>query len=238
MSNPTVLVSGAGGQLGRRVLELLVAAPGARRIIATTRRPEALAAFAARGVEVRRADLDEPAGLAAAFAGADRALLISTDALDRPGRRLAQHRAAIAAFASAGVAHVVYTSALDAPSVGPITADHQGTEAELARSQLDHTILVREPLRVLAVVAIVVVGKSLTAYGVVRLLKQPAKTARTVAAALAQVGEFSFILVGLCVGKGLLPKEGQDLLLAGSLLSIALNPLVLRLAAGRAAASG
>jgi NAD(P)H dehydrogenase (quinone) len=141
MSNPTLLVSGAAGQLGRRVLELLLDAPGARTILATTRRPAALADLAARGVEVRLADFDAPADLPAAFAGAGRALLISTDALDRPGRRIEQHGAAIAALERAGVAHVVYTSAPVAPSLGQISDDHRGTEAALVRSTLDHTIL-------------------------------------------------------------------------------------------------
>ena len=110
MSNSSVLVTGAAGQLGRRVLELLLEAPGAPTLIATTRRPDELAAFAARGVDVRRADFDEPAGLEAAFAGAGRALLISTDSIDRPGRRIEQHAAAIQALERAGARHVVYLS--------------------------------------------------------------------------------------------------------------------------------
>jgi len=141
MSNPTLLVTGAAGHLGRRVLELLLAAPGARTLIATTRRPDELADLAARGVVVRRADFDDPASLDAAFAGADRALLISTDAVDRPGRRVVQHAAAIEALQRAGVAHVAYTSAPVAPSIGAISDDHQATEAALARSTLDYTIL-------------------------------------------------------------------------------------------------
>jgi len=90
----------------------------------------------------------------------------------------------------------------------------------------DPTILTREPLRVLAVLGIVVLGKSLTAFAIVRLLKQPARTALTVSAALAQIGEFSFILVGLGVDHGLLPEEGRSLVLAGALLSITLNPFL------------
>ena len=93
----------------------------------------------------------------------------------------------------------------------------------------DPAILVQEPMRVLAVVAVIVVGKSLATFGIVLLLKQPVRTAATVAAALAQIGEFSFILIGLGVALGLLPKEGQSLVLAGSLLSITANPLVFRL---------
>ena len=97
----------------------------------------------------------------------------------------------------------------------------------------DPAILVQEPLRVLMVLGVIVAGKSLAAFGVVLLLKQPVRTALTVSAALAQIGEFSFILIGLGVALGLLPTEGQSLVLAGSLLSIAMNPLVFRLVVRR-----
>ncbi|BCW90243.1 Putative cation/proton antiporter YbaL [Alphaproteobacteria bacterium SO-S41] len=90
----------------------------------------------------------------------------------------------------------------------------------------DPTILVREPLKVLAVVALIVVGKGVIAYGVVAALRYPAGLGLLVSASLAQVGEFSFILAGLGIGLGLLTGEGRDLILAGSLLSIVLNPLV------------
>ena len=90
----------------------------------------------------------------------------------------------------------------------------------------DPRVLVEEPLRVLATVAVIVVGKSLAAVILVLALRYPVKTALTVAASLAQVGEFSFILVGLGMALDLLPKEGQSLVLAGALISIALNPLL------------
>ena len=90
----------------------------------------------------------------------------------------------------------------------------------------DPSILVREPLAVLAVVVVIVVGKSLAAFGIVLAFGYPASTALTVSASLAQIGEFSFILAGLGVALGLLPPEGRDLILAGALLSITLNPLV------------
>jgi CPA2 family monovalent cation:H+ antiporter-2 len=101
----------------------------------------------------------------------------------------------------------------------------------------DPAILVQEPLRVLAVLGVIVVGKSVATFGIVLLLRQPVRTAVTVAAALAQVGEFSFILIGLGFALGLLPKEGQSLVLAGALLSIAMNPLVFRLVVRRDPAS-
>jgi CPA2 family monovalent cation:H+ antiporter-2 len=90
----------------------------------------------------------------------------------------------------------------------------------------DPSILVREPLAVLAVLAVIILGKSLAALVTVLLLRFPVATALTVSASLAQIGEFSFILAGLGVTTGLLPTEGRDLILAGALLSITLNPLV------------
>jgi CPA2 family monovalent cation:H+ antiporter-2 len=74
-------------------------------------------------------------------------------------------------------------------------------------------------------------GKSLAALGIVLALHHPRNTALTVSAALAQIGEFSFILAGLGVSLGLLPREGQNLIVAGALLSITLNPVVFRVAA-------
>jgi len=92
----------------------------------------------------------------------------------------------------------------------------------------DPAILVRQPLQVLAVVAIIILGKSLAALGIVLGFRQPRDIAFTVAASLAQIGEFSFILAGLGVSLGLLPPEGRGLVLAGALLSITLNPVVFR----------
>ncbi len=89
-------------------------------------------------------------------------------------------------------------------------------------------VLVHQPLHVLAVVAIIVLGKSLAAFAIVLAFRYPLNTALTVSASLAQIGEFSFILAGLGVAFGLLPAEGYSLVLAGALISIALNPLVFR----------
>jgi CPA2 family monovalent cation:H+ antiporter-2 len=89
----------------------------------------------------------------------------------------------------------------------------------------DPMVLVREPLSVLAVLAIIMLGKSLAAFVIVLVFRHPVRTALTVSASLAQIGEFSFILAGLGGALGLLPSEGRDLILAGALLSIALNPL-------------
>lgn len=144
MSN-TLLVTGASGQLGRRVIAHLIQTHKIppQQIIATTRKPEALADLAAQGVVVRRADFEDPASLAAAFAGADRLLLISTDALDRPGRRLEQQLNAVNAAVKARVKHVVYTS-MPRPEPGSPIAfapDHLGTEKALAASPLSWTVL-------------------------------------------------------------------------------------------------
>jgi CPA2 family monovalent cation:H+ antiporter-2 len=93
----------------------------------------------------------------------------------------------------------------------------------------DPSILVREPLEVLAVLAIILVVKSASAFGIVLVLGFPLSTAVLASASLAQIGEFSFILATLGTSLGLLPVEGKDLILAGALLSITLNPMAFRL---------
>ena len=134
-----LLVTGASGQFGQRVIHHLLNTLGVEpsRIVAASRKPAALAVLATRGVKVVTADFDDAASLAAAFAGIDRLLLISTDALDRPGLRLQQHRAAVAAAEKAGVGHVVYTSMPNPKESTVLFApDHAGTEDALAASTL------------------------------------------------------------------------------------------------------
>lgn len=92
----------------------------------------------------------------------------------------------------------------------------------------DPRVLLDQPLRVLAVVSIIMVGKSLAAMALVLALRYPLNTALTVSASLAQIGEFSFILVGMGVSLALLPAEGQSLVLAGALISITLNPFLFK----------
>ncbi|MCJ1886335.1 Kef family K(+) transporter [Pseudomonas sp. LA21] len=87
-------------------------------------------------------------------------------------------------------------------------------------------ILIHEPLPVLATFLVIVFGKSVAAYVIVRMFGHPNSTALTIAASLAQIGEFSFILVGLGVSLHLLPEAGRDLVLAGAILSILVNPLL------------
>jgi NAD(P)H dehydrogenase (quinone) len=132
-------ITGASGQFGQRVLHHLIqtlAVPAAR-IVAATRQPAKLSDWAARGVAVRALDFDQASTFGPAFDDVERALLISTDALDRPGRRLEQHRRAIDGMAAAGVQHVVYTS-MAQPEGSPllIAPDHAGSEQALAASAL------------------------------------------------------------------------------------------------------
>jgi CPA2 family monovalent cation:H+ antiporter-2 len=89
-------------------------------------------------------------------------------------------------------------------------------------------VLISEPLHVLIVLAIIIFGKSLAAFVIVLLFRYPLNTALTVSASLAQIGEFSFILANFGVSLGLLPPEGQSLLLAGAIISIAVNPLLFK----------
>ncbi|HEU6455429.1 MAG TPA: YbaL family putative K(+) efflux transporter [Roseateles sp.] len=90
----------------------------------------------------------------------------------------------------------------------------------------DPSIVLREPLAVLATVATIILGKSLAAFLIVLAFRHPLKTALTVAASLAQIGEFSFILANVGLQMELLPKVGKDLILAGAIISIIVNPFV------------
>lgn len=93
----------------------------------------------------------------------------------------------------------------------------------------DPAILVESPLPVLATLVIIVLGKSVAAYLIVLAFGHPRSTALTIAASLAQIGEFSFILAALGLSLGLLPQEGHDLVLVGAILSILLNPVMFTL---------
>jgi monovalent cation:H+ antiporter-2, CPA2 family len=90
----------------------------------------------------------------------------------------------------------------------------------------DPASILRDPVPVVVTVAIIVLGKSIAAFLIVVAFRKTAGTALTISASLAQIGEFSFILAELGVGLGLMPKEGRDLILAGAIISIILNPLV------------
>jgi NAD(P)H dehydrogenase (quinone) len=139
-------VAGASGQLGTLVVNELIRQraihPG-MALTAITRTPDRHAAWQEQGIDVRFGDYDQPQGLAAAFHGVERLLLISTNTIDGTGRRLEQHRHAIAAARLAGVGHIVYTSFLQ-PEEGKtslLNDDHLATEALLKESGIGHTIL-------------------------------------------------------------------------------------------------
>jgi len=140
--NDVLLVTGAAGKLGGLVVDELLKR-GATKVVAGTREPEKLKALADRGVTVRLVDFDDAASLATAFVGVDRLLIISTDSLEVPGKRIAQHRGAIAAAVKAGVKHIVYTSA---PSVRPsaeggLLDDHFRTETALYELPIGWSVL-------------------------------------------------------------------------------------------------
>ncbi|MBP2236989.1 NAD(P)H dehydrogenase (quinone) [Sinorhizobium kostiense] len=140
----TLLVTGAAGQFGKLVLDALLASgkTNPADIIATSRDVAKLADYAAKGVQTRAADFDDPASLDKAFAGATRILIISTDVLDQPGKRLKQHLAAVEAAKKAGAKHILYTSMANPEgSVIPFAGDHLGTENAIKATGIPHTIL-------------------------------------------------------------------------------------------------
>lgn len=134
-----IAVTGASGQLGRLVMEGLLARVPAENIVAVVRNPAKVADLAARGVVVRTADYAKPETLDAAFAGVDRLLLISSSEV---GGRVPQHRNVIEAAKRAGVGLVAYTSILHADTTPlGLGAEHRETEALLRASGLPHVLL-------------------------------------------------------------------------------------------------
>jgi NAD(P)H dehydrogenase (quinone) len=135
-----IVVTGASGQLGRLVIQSLLArhVPAAQ-IVAAVRQTASVADLAAQGVQVRQADYTQPATLDTAFQGADQVLLISSSEV---GQRTAQHRNVIEAAQRAGVKLLAYTSLLhaDTSPLG-LAAEHQATEALLKASKLPHVLL-------------------------------------------------------------------------------------------------
>jgi NAD(P)H dehydrogenase (quinone) len=138
-----ILVTGAAGHLGRLVIKHLIESQklSPSDIVAGSRDTARLTHLAALGVETRRVDFDDKASLEAAFTGIDRLLIVSTDELGAPGKRLAQHRAAVEAAKSAGVGRIFYTS-MPQPEDSQITfkGDHLGTEQAIKASGLAYTI--------------------------------------------------------------------------------------------------
>lgn len=140
-----ILVTGANGQLGRRIVDHLAARlvthPDAPELAVGVREPGKAQDLAGRGITVRAADFDRPDALAAAFAGVERLVLVSTDG--PKDMRIGQHRNAIRAAQAAGVRHIVYTSFLDADATSPseFAQVHAVTEADLRATGLGLTIL-------------------------------------------------------------------------------------------------
>ena len=132
-----ILVTGAGGQLGRRVVELLLEG-GATQVIAGTRDPSKLSI---PGVEVRKVDFADAAGLDAAFAGVDQVLLISTDVIGEARQKL--QATAVAAAAKAKVKHLLYTSLSNPGEGSPVllAPDHDLTERAIEATGIDYTFL-------------------------------------------------------------------------------------------------
>ncbi|WEX11396.1 SDR family oxidoreductase [Chelativorans sp. AA-79] len=139
-----ILVTGASGHLGRRVLHHLLETEKvpAGRLVATTREPSKLDDLSAKGVAIRAASFDDEAALAKAFEGADRVLVISTDSTDVPGKRIRQHETAVSAAVKAGAGHVAYTSMPKPEPGNPVlfSPDHYRTEQAIEESGLAHTI--------------------------------------------------------------------------------------------------
>ncbi len=138
-----ILVTGASGHLGRLVIKHLIDSQTIQPsdIVAGSRDPAKLADLQALGVEARRVDFDDQASLTAAFAGINRLLIISTDELGMPGKRLTQHTAAVNAAKAAGVSRLFYTS-MPQPDDSLITfsGDHLGTELAIKASGLAYTL--------------------------------------------------------------------------------------------------
>lgn len=140
-SSPKLFVTGAAGQLGGHVIDVLLESVPANAIVAGVRNPDtdAAAALRRKGVDVRVADYTQPDALASAFSGVDRLLLISSS---ETGRRKVQHRNVIDAAKDAGVSLIAYTSILHADS-SPLSLaeEHRDTEAALAESGVPFALL-------------------------------------------------------------------------------------------------
>jgi NAD(P)H dehydrogenase (quinone) len=134
-------VTGAGGHLGGHILdELLARGVKGADIIAISRSPEKLQRFADQGVQLRKGDFDDAAGLVAAFKGIDRLLIVPASDL-RPGIRLPQHKNAVASAKQAGVKHLVYISTVGAHRGQDLFTTHTETELAVFASGLPWTIL-------------------------------------------------------------------------------------------------
>jgi NAD(P)H dehydrogenase (quinone) len=134
-----IVVTAATGHLGRLVIDQLLQKVPASQVIAAVRSPEKARDLAARGVQVREADYNQPATLEAAFQGAEKLLLISSSEV---GQRVRQHQAAVDAAKKAGVRLIAYTSILHADTSGiSLAPEHLQTEAAIRASGLPFVLL-------------------------------------------------------------------------------------------------
>ncbi|MHA6624052.1 NAD(P)H-binding protein [Pseudonocardia sichuanensis] len=135
-----IIVTGITGKLGRAAVEDLLERVPATEVAALARDPRKATDLAARGVDVRAGDYEDPESLRSAFAGADVVLLVSSPDIS-PGTRPRQHGNAIDAARAAGVGRIVYTSAIGADDGPGFLADHTITEGLLRDSAVPHTVL-------------------------------------------------------------------------------------------------
>ncbi|WP_183131967.1 NAD(P)H-binding protein [Pseudomonas syringae group genomosp. 3] len=141
-ARPTILITGAAGRLGHKAVQHLLSL-GLVNVVAGSRDPAKLGDLEALGAEVRRVDFEDRESLVQAFSGIDRLLLVSTNEIHQPGKRLSQHLAAVAVAAQAGVQHIAYTSIMNP---GPESAivfadDHRETERAIVATGLRFTFL-------------------------------------------------------------------------------------------------
>jgi NAD(P)H dehydrogenase (quinone) len=137
----TIAVTGASGQLGASAVNFLLERVKPADIVAISRDPSKLEAFAKKGVQVRAGDFAKPETLATAFAGADKLLIIPTSDME-PGKRSQQHLAAVKAAAAAGVKHVTYISMAGVyPHAADIISSHFATEQALIASGMKWTLI-------------------------------------------------------------------------------------------------
>lgn len=136
----SIVITGASGHLGRRVVDEALERVDPAELVLVTRTPDALADYAERGAKVRHGDFTDPSTLQAAFAGGERLLLISTDAV---GERVPHQHAAIDAAVEAGIELIAYTSIVNPveANVAGVVPDHRATEEKLRESGIAWTFL-------------------------------------------------------------------------------------------------
>ena len=135
-----LLITGATGKFGTKVMEILLKTVPANQLAVSVRNPEKAEVLRAQGVDVRQGDFDQPETLDAAFAGVDRLLLISADGDNET--RIRQHANAVAAAERVGVSFIAYTSLANAQESKNLFAPtHQATEADIVKTGMPYSFL-------------------------------------------------------------------------------------------------